>query len=211
VLRVAIVAVAVGASTLTGLLASGSAASARQATAPPPHKHSFPIRHCSTSYSHSHHDYPATDIFAARGCHFVSPVRGVVDEIGRRDHWDPSTDKGSQRGGRFVSVVGVDGVRYYGSHLDHVNRRIHPGDHVDRGQILGRVGNSGNARGIATHLHFGISWPTRDDIWWVRRGEVWPWRYLEAWQAGDHRRCPHDRVVAKRDRVGRVPACDVDC
>jgi hypothetical protein len=181
------------------------------ASAPPPHRHTFPIHGCTTSYSHSHHDYPATDIFAARGCRFVSPVRGVVDEVGRRDHWDPSTDKGSQRGGRFVSMVGVDGVRYYGSHLEHVNGNIAPGDHVRRGRVLGRVGNSGNARGIATHLHFGISWPTRTHVWWVRRGEVWPWRFLEAWQAGHHRKCPHDRVVAKRDRVGKVPPCLADC
>src|SRR5689334_15521866 len=34
----------------------------------------FPVQGCSVSYGHSHHDYPATDIFAARGCKVVSPV-----------------------------------------------------------------------------------------------------------------------------------------
>src|SRR5438270_13644224 len=33
--------------------------------------YAFPVR-CSVSYGHSHHDYPATDIFAARGCPVVA-------------------------------------------------------------------------------------------------------------------------------------------
>jgi murein DD-endopeptidase MepM/ murein hydrolase activator NlpD len=37
------------------------------------------------------------------------------------------------------------------------------------GQLLGRVGNSGDARLVAPHLHFGISWETPKGVWWVRR------------------------------------------
>src|SRR5688572_18358691 len=77
----------------------------------------FPIRGCEAAASQSHHDYPASDIFAERGCTFVSPVDGRVDEVTRVDTWNPKTNVGRDRGGLSVSVVGVDGVRYYGSHL----------------------------------------------------------------------------------------------
>lgn len=172
----------------------------------------FPVKGCHVSYSHYHHDYPATDIFAARGCKFVSPVNGRVDEVGRHDHWSPRTNKGSERGGLFVSIVGVDGVRYYGSHLEKVVPGIKRGLIVKRGELLGRVGNTGDARGIATHLHFGISWTTPRHIWWVRRGEVYPWPFLDAWRAGNVHKSPVAAVRRALHRAGkRVPPCSADC
>jgi peptidoglycan LD-endopeptidase LytH len=174
------------------------------------HHYVFPVRHCHVSYSHYHHDYPATDILAKRGCRVVAVIAGTVDEVSRHDRWDPSTNKGSQRGGRFVSIVGVDGVRYYGSHLSHVAKGIHRGVHVHAGQAIGRVGSSGDARGLATHLHFGVSWPTRRGVWWVRRGEVYPWPYLDSWRSGGHK-SPKRAVARKRDKVGTVPPCSSDC
>lgn len=172
----------------------------------------FPVKGCHVSYSHYHHDYPATDIFAARGCKFVSPVNGRVDEVGRHDHWSPRTNKGAERGGLFVSIVGVDGVRYYGSHLEKVVPGIRRGLIVKRGELLGRVGNTGDARGIATHLHFGISWTTPRHIWWVRRGEVYPWPFLDAWRAGNVHKSPVAAVRRALHRAGkRVPPCSADC
>jgi murein DD-endopeptidase MepM/ murein hydrolase activator NlpD len=173
-------------------------------------RYTFPIHGCPSSYGRTHHDYPATDIFAGRGCHFVAPIDGRVDEVSRVDDWSPSTDRGSQRGGRYVSIIGNDGVRYYGSHLMRVARGIRPGVLVRRGQTLGFVGHSGDAS--ATHPHFGISWPTRRGIWWVRRGEVWPWPFLDAWRSGYPHRSPVRRVAAALARAGRrVPRCSVDC
>lgn len=175
-------------------------------------RYRFPIKGCSVSYGHYHHDYPATDIFAARGCDFVAPVAGTVDEVSRHDHWSSSTNRGGQRGGRSVSIVGVDGVRYYGSHLNRVAKGIHAGLQVHRGQLLGHVGNSGDAAGIATHLHFGISWPTRHGVWWVRRGEVYPWPYLDAWRTGHHYKSPVKAVRRALHRAGkRVAKCSADC
>ena len=136
---------------------------------------------CQARYGTSHHDYPATDMFTARGCTFVAPVDGRVDEVARTDNWTPASDRGADRGGRSVSLVGVDGVRYYGSHLEAVARG-RPGVGVRAGQPLGRIGNSGSARVTPVHLHFGISWPTRPGIWWVRRGMVPPARYLDSWR-----------------------------
>ena len=172
--------------------------------------YTFPVHGCASSYGRTHHDYPATDIFAARGCRFVAPIGGRVDEVSRVDRWSPSTDLGSERGGRYVSIIGNDGVRYYGSHLMRVAAGIRPGVRVRRGQTLGRVGHSGDAS--ATHLHFGISWPTRHGIWWVRRGEVWPWPFLDAWRSGNLHRSPVRAVDDALTRAGRrVPRCRVDC
>lgn len=173
-------------------------------------RYTFPVHGCAASYGRTHHDYPATDIFAARGCRFVAPISGRVDEVSRVDRWSATTDRGGQRGGRYVSIVGRDGVRYYGSHLMQVARGIAPGVRVSRGQLLGYVGSSGDAS--AVHLHFGISWTTRNGIWWVRRGEVWPWRFLDAWRSGYLHRSPVAAVQRALARAGRrVPPCSVDC
>jgi murein DD-endopeptidase MepM/ murein hydrolase activator NlpD len=176
----------------------------------PAYRYTFPIHGCAASYGRTHHDYPATDIFTGFGCRFVAPIDGRVDEVSRVDRWSPSTNRGSQRGGRYVSIVGNDGVRYYGSHLSRVAAGITPGVRVHRGQTLGFVGHSGDAS--ATHLHFGISWTTRHGIWWVRRGEVWPWRFLDAWRGGYVHRSPVRRVNRALARAGtRVPRCTADC
>jgi murein DD-endopeptidase MepM/ murein hydrolase activator NlpD len=174
----------------------------------PAYRYAFPIRGCSVSYGRSHHDYPATDMFADRGCAIVATVSGRVDEVSARDVWSSSTNRGGERGGLSYSLVGDDGVRYYGSHLSALY--VHAGQRVVTGQLIGRVGNSGDARGIATHQHFGISWPTRAGIWWVRRGEVYPWPYLDSWRTGGQK-SPVAAVTAKHRDVGDVPPCRVDC
>jgi hypothetical protein len=73
--------------------------------------HAFPIRGCKGSYGHTHHDYNATDIFAAKGCAVVSPVTGKVDEVSTVDRWDSSSNRGTDRGGLPFSIVGDDGVQ----------------------------------------------------------------------------------------------------
>ena len=179
---------------------------ARPATA----RYVFPIAGCPVSYGRSHHDYPATDIFAAAGCSVVAPVAGRVDEVSYVDRWNPTTNLGADRGGISVAVVGVDGVRYYGSHLSSVAAGVRPGLLVHAGQLLGRVGSTGSARGLAPHLHLGISWPTPAGIWWVRRGEVYPWPYLDSWRTGGSL-SPARAVNALRARLGVVPPCSSYC
>ena len=126
-------------------------------------------------------------MFAPVGCPIVAPVDGVVDEVSTVDRWTSTTNLGADRGGLSFSIVGVDGVRYYGSHLSVLNASIRPGVHVRAGQSIGKVGRSGDARGGPSHMHFGISWPTPHGWWWVRRGELYPWPYLDAWRAGTMR------------------------
>jgi peptidoglycan LD-endopeptidase LytH len=147
----------------------------------------FPVRG-ETSYGFAHHDYPATDIFADCGTRVVAPVAGTVLEVSRTDHWDPSTNQPADRGGKSFSIAGIDGVRYYGSHLRSLAGRVQPGAQVRAGQPLGRVGHTGNAAYTSCHLHFGISPICRGhDDWWIRRGVIRPYRFLRSWESGSTR------------------------
>jgi murein DD-endopeptidase MepM/ murein hydrolase activator NlpD len=152
--------------------------------------YTFPVAGCTVTYSKYHHDYPASDIFAKKGCAFVSPVAGVVDEVNTVDKWSGKTNLGADRGGLSISILGDDGLRYYGSHLSKIEPNIVPGYKVTTGEKLGEIGSTGSARGTKPHLHFGISYPTEKGIWWVRRGvglekgKTSPWKYLQAWQVG---------------------------
>ena len=164
----------------------------------------FPVAGCEVNYARAHHDYAATDILAKAGCKFVAPIDGVVDEVNRVDLWKSPPNNGIDRGGLSVSIIGVDGVRYYGSHLRSIPASIQPGVEVKAGRLLGAIGSTGSARGTAPHLHFGISWPTEADIWWVRRGEVLPWKYLDAWKKGKDL-SPVKEVAARKAKVGEIP------
>ncbi len=164
----------------------------------------FPVTGCEVNYAKAHHDYAATDILTKAGCKFVAPINGVVDEVNRTDTWSGKTNLGIDRGGLYVSIIGEDGVRYYGSHLRSIPASIQPGITVVAGRVLGAIGATGSARGTAPHLHFGISWPTPPDTWWVRRGEVLPWKYLDAWKKGKDL-SPVKEVDARKLKVGEIP------
>jgi len=164
----------------------------------------FPVTGCEVNYAKAHHDYAATDILSKAGCKFVAPINGVVDEVNRIDAWSGKTNLGIDRGGLYVSIIGEDGVRYYGSHLRSIPASIQPGVVVKAGRFLGTIGATGSARGTAPHLHFGISWPTPPQTWWVRRGEVLPWKYLDAWKAGKDL-SPVKEVNARKLKVGEIP------
>ena len=149
--------------------------------------HIFPLQPASVaSFSEgtSSHGYPATDIFAPIGTKFVAVTDGVVDFVSYTDLWDAQTDDPALRGGLSVAIIGVDGRRYYGSHLSAIAPRIAPGVRVTTGQLLGLVGNTGDARTTTPHLHFGISRPTTPDDWKSRRGQVDPFPFLQAWKNG---------------------------
>ncbi len=166
--------------------------------------YAFPIVGCKVTYAHVHHDYPATDILTKAGCKFVAVTSGVVDEVRRVDQWSGKTNLPLDRGGLWVSIIGDDGVRYYGSHLKKVEVGIEPGVRVNAGDLLGLVGATGDARGTAPHVHFGISWPTAADIWWVRRGMLYPWKYLDAWKIGKDL-SPAKSLTVVHAKVGDVP------
>ena len=117
------------------------------------------------------------------GAIVVAPTDGTVLQTRDVDLWDPKVDSPANRGGKFVSMLGRDGVRYYFAHLDSVLATV--GQALQPGDPLGVMGQTGNARASACHTHFGISWPCPDNEWGVRRGEIWPSQYLDAWRAGE--------------------------
>jgi murein DD-endopeptidase MepM/ murein hydrolase activator NlpD len=164
---------------------------------PPEPIHVFPLDPAHAgSYSPGGHAYLATDIFAPIGTAFVAVTSGVIQGVSRTDVWNPDIDDGANRGGLFVSLIGDDGVRYYGSHLSAVADGIEAGVRVEAGQLLGNVGVSGSARDTPPHLHFGISRPTALDDWETRRGEVDPVPFLDAWLAGDTAAAPLFEVAS---------------
>ena len=163
----------------------------------------YPVSGCKTTFPWYHHDYPAADIKARLGCAFVAPIGGVVQDVSRKDRWSGKTNLGQDRGGLSVSIIGDDGVRYYGSHLSKVEEGIEPGVRVEMGQKLGEIGRSGSARGIPRpHLHFGISYQTLPGDWEIRRGAIKPWKYLEAWKKGESL-SPVKEVAKAKKRSGK--------
>ena len=83
--------------------------------------------------------HQGVDIAAPRGTPVVANVAGTV------------VHHPNALGGNAYYLHGDDGDVYYGAHLDSFTG---PDGRVAMGQQIGRVGNSGNASGGATHLHF---------------------------------------------------------
>jgi peptidoglycan LD-endopeptidase LytH len=172
-------------------------------TAPRAKFYVFPFIGRKVSYGHRHHEYPATDVFGCAAT-VVAPIGGTIEQARAVDPWIPKVDDPATRGGKYVSLLGDDGVRYYFAHLETVD--VQTGDLVDPGSPLGVMGQTGNAQKSVCHTHFGISWPCDDVEWAVRRGEVWPWKYLDAWRAGKQL-SPVDEVAAAED--SNPDACDL--
>lgn len=170
--------------TVTRVAERGSAAAFGEAPQPTTTPYGLPVSVEDGAAWHSTHAaYPATDVFAGCGAAIVSPVYGTITEVRRVDSWDPDVDNPATRGGRSVTVVGFDGVRYYFAHLDEIVPELAVGDRVALGDRLGSMGDTG--RTSACHLHFGISPPCPDREWSVRRGVIWPYHFLEAWAQGN--------------------------
>jgi peptidoglycan LD-endopeptidase LytH len=87
------------------------------------------------------------DIFAPRGTPVVAAADGWI------------TRQTSNRLGGNVVWLFAPGPRVslYYAHLDA--QAVRPGDRVDAGEVVGYVGNTGNARTTAPHLHFGVYAP----------------------------------------------------
>jgi murein DD-endopeptidase MepM/ murein hydrolase activator NlpD len=184
-----------------------SSASPSPAPASPRPRHVFPVRAAKVAYHPTHSGYPATDIFADCGEPVVAVTDGTILEVSRVDRFDRRGPRGPYNGGLSVSLLGDDGVRYYGSHLSVIDPGVEAGVRVRAGQRLGEVGRTGNANNVC-HLHFGISPPCRrHDDWWIRRGVVWPARYLDSWRRGGNRE-PAGEVTAWHGRHGcpKAPA-----
>ncbi|GAA4009600.1 M23 family metallopeptidase [Deinococcus rubellus] len=88
--------------------------------------------------------HEGVDIFAPRNTPVRATTRGKVLNVG------PDT-----LGGRTVMLLGPGGARHYYAHLERY-AKLKRGDWVKAGAVVGYVGDSGNAAGTPTHLHYGI-------------------------------------------------------
>lgn len=98
------------------------------------------------------------DIFASKGTPVVAISDGVI------------ISKGTfPRGGKilWLKASGHPWSAYY-AHLD--KWLVKEGQYVKKGQVIGTVGNTGNARYTPSHLHFGI---------YTERGAVNPLPYVK--------------------------------
>jgi murein DD-endopeptidase MepM/ murein hydrolase activator NlpD len=143
----------------------------------------FPVRPTlNMTYTPIHHDYPATDIFCPVGYDYLAVTDGVIDYVCEKDEWTPSDNIASTRGGLSIAFIGDDGVRYYGSHLSKISPDVKVGVRVVAGQVLGQIGDTGNAKPEGPQLHFGMSQPTSPADWKTRRGEILPYPFLVLWE-----------------------------
>ncbi len=90
-------------------------------------------------------DHWGNDIFAARGTPLVAPRAGVVVRAGY-----------SGISGLRVTIRDDCGWHYFLAHLDTITPGIVQNVRVEAGQVVGTVGNTGNAIGTSPHLHFSV-------------------------------------------------------
>lgn len=85
------------------------------------------------------------DIMASKGTPVASPTDAVVTRVG---------SGGSS--GLYVRTANPGGETFVYMHLSDFAEDIEAGDVLEPGDLVGYVGNTGNAAGGATHLHFEI-------------------------------------------------------
>jgi murein DD-endopeptidase MepM/ murein hydrolase activator NlpD len=109
-------------------------------------------------YREGNRRHKGVDIFARKGTPVVAVSDGVVTLV----------DNGG-KGGKCVWVKSADHpwTAYY-AHLD--KQKVYAGQTVKKGQVIGTVGNTGNARYTPSHLHFGI---------YTANGAVNPFPYIK--------------------------------
>ena len=83
------------------------------------------------------------DIFARRGTPALAAVSGLIVYRGEL-----------KLGGNVLMLLDPKWRVHYYAHLDSITVRA--GEWVRKGELVGNVGNTGNARGRPTHLHYAI-------------------------------------------------------
>jgi peptidoglycan LD-endopeptidase LytH len=100
--------------------------------------------------------HEAIDIMAPRG----TPVMATEDGRIAKLFW-------SKAGGHTIyQFDSSERYVYYYAHLDRYADGLAEGQTVTRGQTIGYVGSTGNAKADAPHLHFAIFLLTPEKRWW---------------------------------------------
>lgn len=88
------------------------------------------------------HWHEGIDIFAPTGTPLLATERGIITRIGT-----------GRLGGLKLWLRGESGTDWYYAHLSAFNPDLREGDLVEAGDLVGYVGQSGNAVGTPPHLH----------------------------------------------------------
>ncbi len=112
--------------------------------------------------------HQASDIMAPEGAVVIAAAPGTVEKL----------YYSNGGGGITLYVRSPDKAwSYYYAHLKAYAPGLHEGQPVEAGELLGYVGDTGNAGKGNFHLHFGMSRMAPGDRWW--KGEaVNPYRLL---------------------------------
>jgi len=89
--------------------------------------------------------HEGNDIFAPMGTPLLASERGVIANVGV-----------GTLGGTKLWVYGESGTQYYYAHLSAYAEGVVEGTQVEAGQVIGYVGNTGNAITTPPHLHYEI-------------------------------------------------------
>ncbi len=91
------------------------------------------------------HWHEGIDIFAPKGTPLLATERGVIARLGS-----------GRLGGLKFWLVGESGSEWYYAHLDSFAPGLTNGMVVEAGDLVGYVGNTGNARTTPPHLHMEL-------------------------------------------------------
>jgi murein DD-endopeptidase MepM/ murein hydrolase activator NlpD len=91
--------------------------------------------------------HEGNDIMAARGSLVVAVADGVIERMTRAE---------TGLGGIWIWLQDAEGTEYYYAHLHTIADGLRAGSRVTAGQVIGTVGNTGDARYGAPHLHFEV-------------------------------------------------------
>lgn len=109
------------------------------------------------------------DIFGSLGQPLVACTDGIVFSVG----WN-------KIGGNRLWIVDSAGNQFYYAHLSAFSTAAVNGSHVKAGQVVGFMGNTGDAEGTPYHLHFEVHPVSL--LYLGYDGAVDPTPYLKAWQ-----------------------------
>jgi murein DD-endopeptidase MepM/ murein hydrolase activator NlpD len=109
------------------------------------------------------------DIFAALGAPILACADGIVFSVGWNDV-----------GGNRLWLRDEQGNEFYYAHLSAFTPLAKNGRLVKAGEVLGFVGNTGDAQGTPTHLHFEVH--PFSLLFMGYDGAVNPTPYLNAWK-----------------------------
>lgn len=100
--------------------------------------------------------HQAIDIMATGGTPVVAAAPGTIEKLFQ-----------SAAGGTTLYVRSPDrGWTYYYAHLAAYAPGVREGEAVRTGELLGYVGDTGNAGAGNYHLHFGVSRMSAGNSWW---------------------------------------------